>query len=384
MSKPTRPRSRTSAPFRPPARRAPALVLLASALAITPSAPASGPSGGDAPREPSLAVVERSVAQDQGGWVVNYRLRYRGEAGQVVTPTEVFARLDGWVSNSRVAAHATPRPSSVVVSGPSGLSGTADVILAADESQRCRERVAVQVWTDDAPGAEPPAPAPAPASASPPAAPVPPADRQQPVLSLAPGSTVRVRLKLAHAHCLYGDYDPLLGERALELRLGTATVRDVLPLDREQYLAQSKYRWPAPPEDRRDTRHYVSGPDSLHLEAHVPGNQYYRFPEHPVRYGTKMKLSFWYYVAWGGEGKCRARVAQYKDTAPVWKDLSDAAHEEPLGVVGRWVKVERVFWTDPEATTLALDFQICNAEVGEVWVDDVTLEPVAGAPPASP
>ena len=132
-----------------------------------------------------------------------------------------------------------------------------------------------------------------------------------------------------------------------------------------------------PPEDRRDTRHYVSAPDSLHLEAHIPGNQYYRFPERPVRYGTKMRLRFWYLIAAGTEGECRARVAQYKDTPTAWKVLTDGAHEEVLTTVGRWVKVERVFRTETEATTLALDFRISGgAEVGEMWIDDVSLEPV--------
>ena len=89
-----------------------------------------------------------------------------------------------------------------------------------------------------------------------------------------------------------------------------------------------KAGWPAPPEDRRDTRLFVSGPDSLHLEAHIPGNQYYRFPERPVRYGTKMRLRFWYLIASGTEGECRARIAQYKDTPTAWKVLSDGAAAE--------------------------------------------------------
>jgi len=190
-----------------------------------------------------------------------------------------------------------------------------------------------------------------------------------------------VRLRLEHQHFLYGDYDPLLGLRAVELRLGAATLNDpVVPMDREQYLAQPKATWPVPPEDRRDTRHYVSGPDSLHLEAHIPGNQYYRFPERAVRYGTKMRLRFWYLIAAGTEGECRARIAQYKDTPTAWKVLTDGAHEEVLTTVGRWVKVERIFRTESEATTLALDFRICGgAEVGEMWVDDVSLEPVGAA-----
>jgi hypothetical protein len=198
-------------------------------------------------------------------------------------------------------------------------------------------------------------------------------------LSLAPGATVRVRLRLEHQHFLYGDYDPLLGLRAVELHLGAAALRDVVPIDREQYLAQPRYSWPQPPEDRRDTRHFVSGPDSLHLEAHVPGNQYYRFPERPVRYGTKLRLRFWYLIAAGTEGDCRARIAQYKDTPTAWKVLTDGAQEQVLTTVGRWTKVERIFQTEPDATTLALDFRIGgSSDIGELWIDDVTLEPVGG------
>ncbi len=94
-----------------------------------------------------------------------------------------------------------------------------------------------------------------------------------------------------------------------------------------------------------------------------------------------MRLRFWYLVACGTEGECRARVAQYKDTPTAWKVLTDGAFEENLTRVGRWVKVERIFRTESEATTLALDFRICGgAEVGEVWIDDVSLEPLAAAP----
>ena len=36
---------------------------------------------------------------------------------------------------------------------------------------------------------------------------------------------------------------------------------------------------------------------------------------------------------------------------------------------------------EPEATRLSLDFRIAgNADAGAVWIDDVTLEPLAAAP----
>jgi len=116
----------------------------------------------------------------------------------------------------------------------------------------------------------------------------------------------------------------------------------------------------------------------------VPGNQYYRFPERPVRYSTRMRLRYWYFVAAGTEGDCRAHVAQYKETPSAWKGLSHSDREECLTEVGRWVRVEHVFRTEPDATTLALDFKITGSEVGEMWIDDVSLEPVGGPAPAGP
>ena len=86
------------------------------------------------------------------------------------------------------------------------------------------------------------------------------ADNRPATCSLGPDAIVRVRLRLEHQHILYGEYDPLLAMRAVTLTLGSASVGDIVPLDREQYLAQPKFTWPEPPEDRRDTHHAVSGP----------------------------------------------------------------------------------------------------------------------------
>jgi hypothetical protein len=348
----------------------------------------------------ALVQVSRTVAQDQGSWVVDYRLRHTGKTGVILAPEEIKGKVEGWVSNSRVASHAVPRWSSLVVPPGLELSAVTEVVSAVDEAHRCREKLILSVWTEDqglyrcgpAPGSVPGSgsgsgwgaraeakagteagsssggdgPEPGPCG---PAAGLP--------LSLAPGAIVRVRLRFEHQHVLYGDYDPLLGARTVELSLGGALVRDVLALDREQYRAQPKFAWPAPPTERRDPRHAVSGPDSLHLEAHVPGHHYYRFPDRPVRYGTKMRLSFWYLIAAGTEGECRARIAQYKDTPASWRMLNSGGFERCLRTVGRWTKVEHVFTTEPEATTLALDFRIAgDTDVGEMWIDDVSLEPV--------
>jgi hypothetical protein len=294
--------------------------------------------------------------------VVQYELRYTGESAAVRTPSETKVVVEGWVSNSRVPSHASPRPSRVTAGGTATGSATGDVIASTDEARRCRERVVLTAWADDGPPPEADAPS---------------------VLGLNPGSRVNVRIRLEHQHVIYGEYDPLLGVRSVDLAIGAALLHDEVPLDREQYLAQPRYTWPEAPADRRDDKHFVSAPDSLHLEAHVPGHKYYRLPDRPVRYGTKMRLRFWYLIAAGTEGECRVRFDQYKDTPTSWRVLSGGGFEQPLETVGRWTRVEKIVRTDGEATTAALGFRIISeTDVGEMWIDDVSLEPVCQNAPA--
>lgn len=309
-----------------------------------------------------LDLLRRSTSQDQGAWVIDYQLQYIGTAGVIILPSEIRTSVEGWVSNSRVASHAVPRLTRVTVSGASGSSSTGDVIVSSEESQRCRQRVVLSVRADDGP---------------------PPESDATSLVSMAPGAKVHVRLRLEHQHVLYGDYDPLLGVQTIELALGGVILRDQVPLDSEHYLAQPRYTWPEPPDDRRDTRHFVSAPDSLHLEAHMPGHQYYRYPERPVRYGTRLRLHFWYLIAAGTEGACRVRLAQYKDTPTSWRVLPGGGFEQVLETVGSWTKVERIIRAESEATSAALDFRIISeTNVGELWIDNVSLEPLGSASPS--
>ena len=282
-------------------------VLLKAALVVT-AILAAFPSllFGSVPTASPLTLVNRIITQDQGAWIIDYRLRNGSSKGVVVTPDEISLKLEGWVSNSRVASHAVPRWSSLVVLARVDPTAFSDVIHAVDESQRCRERLTVSIWAE---GRSSLASGSVGKTAGVPAATAPSTGAAIALvpLSLAPGEMMHLRLRLDHQHILYGDFDPLLGIRAIKLTVGRSTYPDVLPLDREQYLAYPKFTWPEPPEERRDTRHFVSAPDSLHIEADVPGHQSYRFQERPVRYNSKMKLKFWYLIAAGTDGECRVR-----------------------------------------------------------------------------
>ena len=333
-----------------------------------------------------LSLVDRVVTQDQGSWIIDYRLRNATPSGIIITPEEVGLKVKGWVSNSRVTSHAVPRWLSLTITPCVSPTAFYKVINAVDESQRCRERLAIQVWEEDRGRSDsevsgtsldslPIALAPATSSGVISISP----------LSLSPGDTMHLQLRIDHEHILYGDYDPLLGVRIIDLVIGDSCIRDVLPFDREQYIAQPKYTWPNPPEERRDTRHFVSAPDSLHLEADVHGHQSYRYQECPVRYNTKMKLRFWYLIASGTEGECRLHIGQNKDTPLAWRQLHEASFKEHLTTIGRWMKYERIIQTHPEATRLILEYKIMGEfGAGEMWIDDLSLEPSCNIEPGGP
>lgn len=384
----------TTRPTRPGASFAAALALAIAWAPPTapaqdarrPDGPAAPPAGSDPPSladsaadppaERPWSVARRVVSQgraDGQTWQVDYLLRNDGPFAQVLVPGSASAEVEGWVSNSRVADHATPRLSALVARGPWGPPAAVELVVARDEARRCRERATLRLWPDD----DGRAAAPPPPGVAALALPIGP-----PPIVVPPGGGLRVRLTLEHDHFLYGPYEPLLGPRSLVLRLGASAIRDALPLDRELRPDRSVPAWPPfePPADRLDSRVFLSAPHSVHLAAHRPGNASYRLSG-PVRYATRMRLSFWYLVAPGTRGDCKARVTQYKQDQArgIYRMLHDGDQDHALTAVGRWTRVERVIRTEPEATVLAIDFKL-GTDVGEMWIDDVALEPLDDIP----
>jgi hypothetical protein len=291
-------------------------------------------------------------------WIVRYKLRYEGDTPLELSASDVNVDYESWVSNSRAKPHTTPRKSTTRFALSETNSIQATVISNSNDRHRCRERISLSIATGDRPPTEP----------------LPAKTTFLPV-RVTPGQTIWLFLTLEHEHFLYGTYDPLLGVRKLDIQLGPCRLIDTIPLDSEQAPATPRVKLSAPPKERLDQRQFRSTPESLYLAADVPGYQYFRFDDMPVRYGTQFKLSFWYLVAVGTEGSCNVRVMEYQDTPNAWYRL-DGGFDEPITLQGRWRKFEQTFQTRDETTTMALDFRIVGANVGEMWIDDIELTPL--------
>jgi hypothetical protein len=267
---------------------------------------------------------------------------------------------DAWVSNSASKPHIAPRRSQTRFALSESSAVHTTVISSQNERQRCRERVSLAISSGEQPITDPT-----------------PAKINFLPLRLSPGQILWLYLALDHEHFLYGTYDPLLGERKVDVQLGPCRLVDSIPLETEQAPATPAIKLGAPPKERMDSRQFRSAPDSLYLAADVPGYQYFRFDDMPVRYGTQFKLSFWYLIAIGTEGSCHARIMEYQDTPNAWYRL-EGGFDEPMTTQGRWRYFEQTFTTGGETTTMALDFRIVGANVGEIWIDDIELVPLHG------
>jgi hypothetical protein len=317
---------------------------------------------------PSCSIQHRSVTQNLGGWLIEYRIRNDGPPIVVRKSNEVRISTGGWLSNSRVPSHSSPKRSKldiVAVMNAVQWAGRYDVIPSTD-IDRCRETGTFKLWKGEKPVVFNP---------------------NGPMLSLATGDSLRVRIEIDHDHLLF-NYDMLLGSRTVEMFIGPNRVlNDTVTMDREPYLAFPKYVLPKIADDRLDNRHYTSPPHSLHLEAHIPGNEHFRFSEQPVRHSSKMRIRFRYLIATGTQGDCRVRIIQSRETSSAYRVLYECIVEKSLKTAGRWNKADFVLTTDEQANLLALDFRITDPEdtrIGEMWIDDVKLEYVADSPHDGP
>ena len=79
-----------------------------------------------------FVVAKRVLCQDQGHWQADYAFRLQVDSSITLAPGDVAAKVVGWLSNSRVAVHATPRRSTILVDGATRSAATSEIITAAD------------------------------------------------------------------------------------------------------------------------------------------------------------------------------------------------------------------------------------------------------------
>ncbi len=301
-------------------------------------------------QQQSPAFRVRSSAWTEGGTcVADIELLNDSAAPVELNPEELTITYRGVVSNSACKAHTVPAR---VEGRVNGIGRAAHVLVRASDCdrERCVETASVELLGAD--GRD-----------------------QRRIVSVAPGEGIILRIRFQHEHFLFGRYDPLIGQRELLLSWGPVFAKLRLVHEQPQSFQGAGEINLEPSPSRQDPTFYSSAPGSLYLAADIPGYQYYRFADVPVRYGSYWLLRFRYAIALGTTASCRVRIVEYQDAPRYWRRLGGGFDCE-LVRQGGWVTFERRFRVGPETTTLALDFRLTGSDVGEMWVDDVQLIPL--------
>ena len=223
----------------------------------------------------------------------------------------------------------------------------------------------------------------------------------------------KVKVRISHEHDVYGPIDPLLGERTMTATIGPGRIYDIFFLDREvspliiiPKLELTK-TLDGKEEDLfsnfKDTHYYHSAPDSIHLAADERGMWQLRFSDIPVRYGTKVKLVFWYAIAKPSEGVYMTSITEYNDSKSSGQVIEDAGFQEILWTddpkidipqeaskeeadeitkraflsqpkQGQWHRFEKEITLTRRTTTIAVQVAAYSSYNGKAWVNDLNKE----------
>ena len=307
----------------------------------------------------SVAIIDRDVSRNGSSWLVRYQLQYLGASPVKITADDITVSYEAWVSNSHCKPHTVARKSRVTFNLARGNRALTTVIANKKESQQCKEYITCSLAMGDQP---------------------PPIDVVSETdflsVTLQPQQIFWLCLSIKHHHFLYGKYDALMGRREISVNFGFAKFSDVLEMNDEHHDSDLLGVLSALPPERLDAAQFHSPPDSLLITIADDSLQDFRFDDMPVRYDTKIKLTFWYLIAYRNSGECRVRLMQYQDGDGACYRLDDLL-DENLKISSGWQYFEKILTTGNKTNTVALDFRIIYAKEATFWIDDVSLTPVS-------
>jgi len=122
------------------------------------------------------------------------------------------------------------------------------------------------------------------------------------------------------------------------------------------------------PEERLDSRHFLSPPNALYLSNETPGFNSFHFKDVIVKGGQQITIGFNYRQQGSG---LRARLSQYHDTPHNWKKLE--IFDKSLPANKGWTKFEEKARLHQETTSIALDFRLTKNSSSQVWIDEIEI-----------
>ena len=288
-----------------------------------------------------FAIEKIDISQEHSSVIISFSVTYHGQSTLILKPEKIEVTYEAEVANSRLPNHAfclTTRSKFFL-----SEKGVAPLIHHFNQNKNeCREIISGRIN----------------------------------LAAVQPNEKFQITFTIEHDHFLY-NIDPLLGGRKFQIKISDWEISGEAVFDSpDEKLKIKPVTLSYIPKGHLDERYSFSNKPSLYLAADIPGCQCFRFGDIPTTYDAKFKVSFYYLIALGTEGECRARVMEYQDRPGLWKKIDDGGFDELLEFKIGWQKFEKEFQTTKDTTTMALDFRIAGAEIGEMWISDIKFEPV--------
>ena len=200
--------------------------------------------------DPQITILDRQISQENfntkerignSGWKIIYKLKYCGKEPIELSTTDINFEYKASVSNSSVPSHIRPIKISAEWLLAESNQKSIPVISHSNDRYKCKEIIKIAFSTGLKKETEPfkgtlyfiP-------------------------LKLIPEQEFWCYLTLEHEHFLYGNYNLLLGEREIKIKISNFYFLDKILLEEEYFPIRSKIGLNKIPDERLDTRPAVS------------------------------------------------------------------------------------------------------------------------------
>lgn len=175
---------------------------------------------------------------------------------------------------------------------------------------------------------------------------------------------VHVRIWIFHHHKIFGEFHPLVGDRHLKINiLGQQKEFNFKNHVHKIVTTNTELK---KPDDSSLTKEFShSPPESIVIRNYNPHNRYYFVSKIPVKYGEKIKISYWYLISPFANSQLRINFVEGSYTNTEWWE-----HKETK----KWIKAEKIIQLSPTAEEIEISFRIESDDGGEVWIDDLRIE----------
>lgn len=196
-----------------------------------------------------------------------------------------------------------------------------------------------------------------------------------------PGDQVVLIVNFKHNHFLQGKYHPLFGKRLISLWVNGWCGAYNHYSSPDNFIRSKIFNRSQFPADVSSTTYTTDGSPSLWLFSHAPDILSYRVDNIQVRYGSLVRVSFFYLVAEGSISKPVVDIQQFKSgPGSSWSQAPELDQSFVLlskKKSQQWERFDRIIKIGNSTTDMTVRFRLMSGDFnlvpGEIWISQLVV-----------